>query len=37
VIQDVINNLIHNADAITTPQEGRAVVEIIESIHNFGK
>jgi predicted dehydrogenase len=37
VIQDVINNLVHNAAAITTPQEGRAVVEIIESIHHFGK
>jgi hypothetical protein len=37
VIQDVINNLVHNAAAITTPQEGRAVVEIIETIHHFGK
>lgn len=35
VIEDVINHLLFDKPAITTPEEGKAVVEIIEKIHGF--
>lgn len=37
VIEDVVNYLLHDKDPITTPVEGKAVVEIIENIHQIQK
>jgi predicted dehydrogenase len=37
VIEEVVEALTHNKATITTPSEGRAVVEIIENIHSFQK
>jgi hypothetical protein len=37
VIEDVISHLLHGTPTITTPLEGKAVVEIIESIHQAQK
>ncbi|MFN4864353.1 MAG: Gfo/Idh/MocA family protein [Bacteroidota bacterium] len=37
VIEDVISHLLEKTQTITTPLEGKAVVEIIEKIHRFQK
>lgn len=37
VIEDVISHLLEKTQTITTPLEGKAVVEIIENIHRFQK
>ena len=37
VINEVVNNMNHNSPCITTPEDGRSVVEIIENIHLLKK
>ena len=37
VIDEVVNNINHNSPCITTSQDGRSVVEIIENIHLLKK